>query len=56
LAHFRDAAALALEMGHTDADMIFSHYRQLGRPKEADRYWSITPAVKEKVVQLVAQT
>jgi integrase len=56
LAHFKDAAALALEMGHTDADMIFRHYRQLVRPKEADRYWSITPGVKEKVVQLVAQT
>jgi integrase len=55
LAHFKDAAALALEMGHTDADMIFSHYRQLVRPKEADRYWSIRPAVKEKVVELVAQ-
>ncbi len=43
LAHFKDAAALALEMGHTEAGMIFAHYRQLVRPKEAERYWSIKP-------------
>jgi integrase len=55
LAQFRDAAALALEMGHTDSGMIFNHYRQLVRPKEAERYWSIRPAGKEKVVQLVAR-
>jgi integrase len=43
LAHFKDAAALALEMGHTNSGMIFVHYRQLVRPKEAARYWSIRP-------------
>jgi integrase len=43
LAHFKDAAALALEMGHTDADMIFRHYRQLVRPKQAEKYWSLKP-------------
>ena len=43
LAHFKDAAALALEMGHTDSGMIFAHYRQLVRPKDAARYWSLKP-------------
>jgi integrase len=43
LAHFRDAAALALEMGHTDSGMIFGHYRQLVRPKDAERYWNLKP-------------
>jgi integrase len=55
LAHFKDAAALALEMGHTDADMIFSHYRQLVRPKESARYWSIRPERSAKVVPLIAR-
>jgi integrase len=55
LAHFKNAAALALEMGHTDSGMIFNHYRELVRPKEAGRYWSIRPATTEKVVPLVAQ-
>lgn len=54
LAHFKDAAALALEMGHTDSGMIFEHYRQLVRPKDAERYWNIRPAGKEKIVPLVA--
>ncbi len=54
LAHFNNSAALALEMGHTDSGMIFNHYRQLVRPKDAERYWNITPAAKEKVVQLAA--
>src|SRR4030095_16312948 len=44
LAHFTDAAALALEMGHTDSGMIFECYRQLVRPKDAERYWNIKPA------------
>jgi integrase len=55
LAHFKDAAALALEMGHTNADMIFSHYRQLVRPKEAERYWNIKPVTSMKVVRLEAR-
>jgi integrase len=55
LAHFNNSAALALEMGHTDSGMIFNHYRQLVRPKDAERYWNITPAAKEKVVQLAAR-
>ena len=43
LAHFKNAAELALEMGHTNQQMIFEHYRQLVRPKEAARYWKIGP-------------
>jgi integrase len=54
LAHFKDAAALALEMGHTDSEMIFNHYRQLVRPNDAERYWAIAPAVDSKVMPLVA--
>jgi integrase len=55
LAHFKDAKALALEMGHTNEDMIFTNYRQLVRPKEAARYWNITPQREAKIVPLVAQ-
>ena len=35
LAHFKDAARLALEMGHTNTNMIFGHYRELVRTEEA---------------------
>ena len=54
LAHFKDAAALALEMGHTDSGMIFNHYRQLVKPKEARRYWKIKPLARtdRKVVRV----
>ncbi len=54
LAHFRDAKALALEMGHTNEDMIFTNYRQLVKPKEAERYWSIRPETMEKIVPMKA--
>jgi integrase len=53
LAHFNDAAALALELGHTDAGLVFQHYRELVKPKEAERYWQIKPAAhaaREKIV------
>jgi Site-specific recombinase XerD len=43
LAHFKDAAALALQMGNS-VDVIFRHYRELVKPKEAARYWQIKPA------------
>jgi len=43
LMHFKDAKALALEMGHTNENTIFTNYRQLVKPKEAERYWNIRP-------------
>jgi integrase len=55
VAHFKDAKSLALEMGHTDSGMLFNHYRALVRPKEAERYWSITPSTTEKVVPMTAR-
>lgn len=39
----KSAAELALEMGNSPA-MIFRHYRELVKPKQAEEYWSISPA------------
>ena len=44
LARFNDAAALALELGHTNSNLVFQHYRQIVRPTEAKRYWKLAPA------------
>ncbi len=52
LAHFKNSAALALEMGHTNSDMIFRHYRELVKPREAERFWSIRPAATDKIVAM----
>jgi integrase len=53
LAHFKDAPALALQMGNSP-DVIFRHYREVVRPKVAERYWQIKPergaSAPEKVV------
>jgi len=55
LAHFNDAAALALELGHTNSALVFQHYRQLVKPRDAERYWKIVPAVAgKKVVQFAS--
>ena len=56
LAHFKNAAELALEMGHTNQQMIFDHYRQLVRPADAARYWEISPAtaVRSKIIAISA--
>jgi integrase len=43
LAHFNDAAKLALQLGHTHTHLIFQHYRQIVKPADAERYWKITP-------------
>ena len=50
LAHFKDQNALALQLGHTKSDLVFQHYRQLVKPKQAEQYWNITPAVIGKKV------
>ncbi len=55
LANFNDAAALALEMGHTSSNLVFKHYREIVKPKDAARYWNIMPSnAVEKVVAFVA--
>src|SRR5205823_6391973 len=48
LAHFKRAGAaeLALEMGHTNANLVFQHYRQLVKPQNGKQYWSIVPETK----------
>lgn len=43
VARFNDTAALALQMGNSP-DVIFKHYRQLVKPKDAERYWNIKPS------------
>jgi integrase len=50
LARFNDAAALALELGHTNSNLVFQHYRQLVKPRLAERYWKIAPVVTGKKV------
>jgi integrase len=52
MARFENAAATALELGHHDSRITFAHYRELVRPKEAERYWNIRPAPVSKVVQM----
>ena len=55
LADFKNAAATALELGHHDSRVTFAHYRELVRPKEAERYWNIKPETSAKVVPLLAR-
>jgi len=55
LSRFNDAALLALELGHTNSNLVFQHYRQLVKPKEAERYWKIAPAATgKKVIQFAS--
>jgi integrase len=55
IAKFNDAAALALELGHTNSNLVFQHYRQVVKPKEAERYWKIAPAAaNKKVIQFTS--
>jgi hypothetical protein len=43
LAAIQDAPRVASELGHTSPKMLYSTYRELVLPEEAERYWSITP-------------
>ena len=51
LAQCQDAARVSLEMGNSP-QMIFDHYRELVKPKQAERYWNIIPSnVDNSLVQ-----
>jgi integrase len=43
LAAIHDAPRVAAELGHTSPRMLYSTYRELVLPEEAERYWSIVP-------------
>ncbi len=43
LAMTNDAANVASELGHSTSQMLYSTYRELVLPEEAERYWEIAP-------------
>jgi integrase len=55
LAAIHDAPRVAAELGHTTPQMLYSTYRELVLPEEAERYWKIAPAVEAgKLVAFVS--
>src|SRR6516162_3467315 len=38
---FKNAAMLAIALGHTDQEFIYRHYRELVKPEEAEKYWNL---------------
>jgi integrase len=54
LAHFGDAARLALELGHTNQELLFRHYRELVTPEQAAKWWAIVPATQTNLVAISA--
>jgi integrase len=55
LAAIHDAPRVASELGHTSPKMLYSTYRELVLPEEAERYWKIMPAAEGgKVVAFVS--
>ena len=43
LAAIHDAPRVASELGHTSPKMLYSTYRELVLPEEAERYWKLIP-------------
>jgi integrase len=54
LAATNDAANVAAELGHTSTKMLYSTYREVVRPEEAERYWNIAPADESNVIEFSA--
>lgn len=52
LAAIYDAPRVSAELGHTSPQMLYSTYRELVLPEEAERYWKIVP--KEETANVVA--
>ena len=55
LAACHDAPRVATELGHTSPQMLYSTYRELVLPEEAERYWQIAPAAEpDNVVSITS--
>jgi len=55
LAAIHDAPRVGSELGHTTPQLLYSTYRELVRPEEAERYWQIMPAsAAENLVAFVS--
>jgi integrase len=55
LAAIHDAPRVSAELGHTSPQMLYSTYRELVLPQEAERYWQIAPIAETgKVVAFSA--
>ena len=52
LAAFENAAEASLQLGHTNANLVFAHYRQLIKPKDAALYWQIRPSEKSNTIAI----
>src|SRR4030095_14642278 len=46
LSAIHDAPRVASELGHTSPQMLYSTYRELVLPEEAERYWTIAPVAE----------
>jgi integrase-like protein/restriction endonuclease len=51
LASIHDAPRVSAELGHASPHMLYSTYRELVHPEEAERYWKIEPAAAANVVR-----
>ena len=49
-AAIHDAPRVASELGHTSPKMLYSTYRELVLPEEAERYWKLIPESKAENV------
>jgi integrase len=55
LAAIHDAPRVASELGHTGPKMLYSTYRELVLPEEAERFWKLVPESKaENIVSFSA--
>src|SRR4026208_1967282 len=54
LAATHDAPRVASELGHTSPQMLYSTYRELVLPEDAERYWRLEPAAAGENVVVFA--
>jgi integrase len=54
LAATHDAPRVASELGHTSPQMLYSTYRELVLPEDAERYWQIAPDKAANVIAFEA--
>ena len=50
LAHHKNAAELALHMGHTSTALIFAHYREVVSAADGAAYWNLRPEEADNLV------
>ncbi len=54
VAAYQDAPSTAFQMGHSNPDLLYKHYRKLVKRSDAEQFWEIRPETTGNIIAFAA--